>query len=284
MTLAAVVVAFRDPSALHRCLDSLSSVEEVVVANVTADPDVRSVIAAAERVEVPIVDNVGYAAAVNTAVQSLSDDARWVLFMNDDVRVCSTPDTELSGGPVRVPKCISPSGSTVPTIHRLPSPAGFVVGWIFGRPAPIVGVGQMLPPGTFANGAAVLATREVLHQHPLPPEYFLYWEEAGWFWRLADADVAVTIDDFEIERADGRREFSPLKARLLGANLVRLGVERYGIGARLVYPVLGLVWVARLLATDLRAPDRRTRWQSRRATAWGLIWGPPVPSPDRGPA
>lgn len=273
MTLGVVVVAYQDAVALDHCLASLAAVQDVLVANVAAASVVADVARAHQRRELRIDANVGYAAAVNESVSHLPAGCDTVLFMNDDVRLCSDPP-EVGGTSVRIPRQRSPSGEELRVVHRLPTPLGFCREWVFARRSPERGAGRALPPGTFGNAAAVIAPRSVLEEHPLPAEYFLYWEEAAWFWRLADASVHVRFDDdIVVERPPGAAELSDLKARLLGENLIRLAVERYGARAAVPYLLLGGLWLARLVITDSFRPDRRRRWRARSETLRGLVLG-----------
>lgn len=269
MTLAAVVVAYRDADVLDRCLASLGPIADVVVTNVTADPAVSAVVRSRGRQEVRVDANVGYAAGVNLAVERLPSACTTVMFLNDDVRLCSAPPAP-GGAAVRIPRQRTPEGSDVAVVHRLPSPFGFCREWILGRRPPQRGGDVGLRQGTFANAAAVIAPRTVLESHPLPGEYFLYWEEAAWFWRLADARVPVLFDETVVERPPGAAEYSTLKARLLGENLIRLAVERYGQAAASFYLGLGCAWLCRLAVSDSWRSDRSERWAARRETLRGL--------------
>lgn len=268
MTLGAVVVAHHRPRSLDRCLASLAEVSEVVVANVTADPEVRCVVHDHERTELPISSNVGYAAAVNMAVGRLPLSVDEVLFLNDDVCL-GDPPAAIGQADVRVLRQRTPEGRELPVLHRLPTPLGFFIGWILGR-QPRATPGR-LPRGVAGNGAAVVAKRVILERHPLPEQYFLYWEETAWFWMLTEAGVSVALDAAYAERPDGREEHSPLKDRLLGENLVRLAGERYGPAGTWLYRALGVIWLFRLAVTDARRIDRAARWAARRRTLAGLL-------------
>lgn len=272
MSLVIVVVAFRDPAALDGCLRSIERRHgrKVLVVNVTGDSGVSAVVDAHAAEELVIDGNVGYAAAVNAAVRALDPSFDAIFFMNDDVQLLSALPTEPVVG-VRVPQQRSAAGASLPVVQCLPTPVGFLRAWVLGRHGPPVAPGRPLPPGTFANGAAIVAPRAVLEMVPLPSEYFLYWEETAWFWRLADAGVPTFMDDVVVERPPGASEFSERKAALLGENLIRLAVERYGPLGRFAYAALGLGWVLRLSLTDCVRVDRWMRWKHRARTAQGIV-------------
>lgn len=274
MTVGVIVVAYRDPSSLIATLESLRTARRLIVVNVTADPEVSAVVEAATRTEVAIRENVGYAAAVNLAVERLPSDVDVVAFFNDDVVVCRPNPFEfgVTAG-VRVPLHATVEGTWRPVLHPLPSPLQFIRHWVLARPFPR-NDNDPDRVAWAANGAALVVRRSVLEHHPLPAEYFMYWEETAWFWRLRDAYVPVEIDDdFRIERPRGEDEYSTLKSRMLGRNLVRLGVERYGNRGHALYLTLGALWLTRLCLTDLFARARWQRLRSRRSALGGLVGG-----------
>lgn len=272
MTCTALVVAYRDANAVTTCLASLKTIPRVLVVNVTADPDVSAVVAAEGHTELALDVNVGYAGAVNAGVRHLAGDADTVLFMNDDVSLLPPWLSRIErSNEIFVPHHRSPDGKRSTVLHSFPSPRGFLREWILGLPPRVSDEPGRLPSGVFANGAAVLAPRSVLEAFPLPEEYFMYWEETAWFWRLADAAQEVRLGAFTVERPEGRQEFSELKAYYLGRNLIRLARERYGPCGAALYVVLGISWLGRLVVSDSLHGNRSVRWNARRATAKGLF-------------
>lgn len=267
--IAAVVVAFRRPDALGRTLRSLAPVDDVVVVNVTDDVNVSDVAAAHGARVVPTKDNVGFGRAVNLGVDALADRSTRVLVLNDDVEVRALPAREdvTYGAHVLVPVHEDRDGRQRSPLHPLPTPFAFARWWVAGirsnGTAPLA-----------ANGAATLVSREILDAVPFPEDYFLYWEEVSWYWRLHDRGIAPTYSpSFVVARRPGSAELGDLKSRLLGANLVRLGLERYGQRGRAGYFALGMCWVLRLLATDLLSAELCARWRARRSMVIGLVDG-----------
>lgn len=266
--LGAVIVAFRDPAALDRCLRSLTTISEVIVVNVTDDPGVEEVCQRFGRQVLAVLTNVGYAAAVNEGVRHLPAAVDVVLFANDDVEVSVGA---LDGGAgVSVPLHRLGDHWKAP-LHPLPTPSQFFRHWILGGGV-VTPPGVPLPAGLAANGAALIADRAILEQHPLPEEYFLYWEETAWFWRLHCSGVPVHIEpSFCVRRPPGGRELSRCKARLMGENLIRIGVERYGRPARVLYLLLGLLWIGRVVVTDVWRVRAWSALPYRFRTATGVL-------------
>ena len=120
-----------------------------------------------------------------------------------------------------------------------------------------------------AATAAVVATRtDLLRAVPMPEEYFLYWEELAWAWRLRELGVEVAfVPGATAVHAGGREDVRPAKQRLLARNAVRCVVRTQGRMRGLVtWPVV-LLWQVRLLVVDLLRPrpDRRDRVHARLA-------------------
>lgn len=269
--IGAVIVAYRDAAALDRCLRSMATVLHVVVVNVTGDVHVARAAKSHHRLAVDVAMNVGYAGGVNVGVRRLPPEVDWVLFANDDIRLL-TRLVEWGGADVSVPRQVSPEGVPLLSVHPLPTPAAFVRRWVLARESSSPAPGSLLSGSLSANGAAVIAHRSVLERHPLPEEYFMYWEETAWFWRLADAGVTVGVHpSVVVERPPGSLEHSPFKAQLLGENLVRIGRERYGAAGAVLYRLLGFLWIVRLALTDVRRRDTVARWCLRVRMLRGLF-------------
>lgn len=267
--IAAVVVAFRRPGSLARTLASVASIDDVVVVNVTDDVDVSHVATAHGARVVATTDNVGFGRAVNVGVDALADRSTRVLVLNDDVEVRALPagGEATIGAHVLVPVHEDRDGRQRNPLHPLPTPSAFARWWV-------AGIRRYETTLLAANGSATLISREVLDAVPFPEDYFLYWEEVSWYWRLHDLGIAPTYSpSFVVSRPPGSAELGDLKSRLLGANLVRLGRERYGQPGRVGYFALGVCWVLRLLATDLISPKRGARWRARRWMMVGLVDG-----------
>src|SRR5438132_410075 len=63
-----------------------------------------------------------------------------------------------------------------------------------------------------AASAAVVATRRsLLTEVPLPEQYFMYWEESEWFWRLHRRGAVVQVRPEVVCRHDGGRGAGSLR-------------------------------------------------------------------------
>lgn len=275
------VVAYHDPRSLDRLLASASGFDDVVVANVEGDGGVAAVCERHGARVVVVPGNPGYAAAVSRLAEQCR--TRFLLFGNDDVRfpdgAADRARAAARRGGVVAPRLLEDDGSVMPSVRALPTPGRVLLELVvlpddgpssrrvqkWRRP-------ETVEPVDAVTAAAVLVDVEVVRRHPLPTEYVMYWEEISWFWRLRDHGVPVVLDpSLEVLRSGGRGEMGPAKWRRMGANLVRLGAERYGLMGRLGYALLGTLWIARLFVTDLVRGDRRRRWAARRAALAGVL-------------
>jgi N-acetylglucosaminyl-diphospho-decaprenol L-rhamnosyltransferase len=211
------------------------------VVNVEDDAAVAKVAAG---LAVALPANPGYAAAVNLGAALAH--APVVVFLNDDVRVDADAVLSLAAtvsadeADVVLPRVLDGDGRWEPTIAALPRPVTLFREWfllpdqppsfLHRRPsgvqkwrAPVV------PERIDAAAATVVAvSTPLLREIPLPEDYFLYWEESEWFWRLKAAgsrvlyDPRVTVqhaggrDDVRLVAVDGLRSLagsSPAAAR-----------------------------------------------------------------------
>lgn len=279
-TVSLGVVAYRDPGSLDRLLASAAGFDEILVANVSADRAVEAVCARHGAVHLPLEGNPGYAAGVGALARAATGDH--LLFTNDDVRFAVGFGDRVRHatrpGTVVIPRVVDTEGRTTTIVKALPTPTRVLVEWILLPDAgpPHRGVQKWRRPERVetieaATAAAVLVERRLLLDHPMPTDYVLYWEELSWFWDLDDAAIPVVYDPtIRVERQGGRAEIGLTKWRYLGANLVRLGSERYGRAGRYGYALLAVLWLARLALTDGLRADRRLRWRARLAGLHGV--------------
>lgn len=282
-----VIVAFHRPEPLARLLPLLSHPDiEVVVVNVEDDPAVAVV---AADLAVPLTANLGYAAAVNLGSRLAGGPV--VVFLNDDVRVDADAALALASAvssneaDVVLPRVLDGEGRWEPTISALPRPLTLFREWFLlpdqppaylrRRPA---GVQKwrapVVPERVDAAAATVVAvSAALLREIPLPEDYFLYWEEMDWFWRLKVAGSRVLYDPrVTVQHAGGRDDVRPAKSRLLARNAVRCVRRTQGRPAALLaWPVV-VLWNLRLVAIDgVRSLAGSPRAAERfRARAGGL--------------
>jgi GT2 family glycosyltransferase len=268
-----VVVAFHRPETLARLLDELRGPElEIVVVNVEGDADVAHI--AADCTVLGVASNIGYAAAVNLGTRYAS--APFVVFMNDDVVTSSADVLRLvdaleHGADVAVPRVEDAEGRTVRTIAAVPTPSSLAREWMLLPDAPVrglrtLGVEKWRAPDaperiSAASALLVAAPRTLLLQQPLPEDYFLYWEESEWFWRLEHAGARVEYRPESVCRHDGGREdVRPDKSRLLARNAVRCVRRTQGRWSAACAYLVVIAWNLRLAIVDsVRAAASRSR-------------------------
>lgn len=275
--VSVVVVAFHRPTALERLLQQFSSSDaEVVVVAVEADPRVAETAERYGAVVVPLHGNPGFAAAVNEGVQAATGNV--VVILNDDVRADADALVDMAHramalDAVIVPALRRPAGDLEPSIFALPTPGTLLVEWAltpdiappwlrwlqlekWRRPVRPVKVAA-------AAATAVACPKHVLEQHPLPIEYFLYWEEAEWFWRLREAAIDVWYDPaIVVEHTGGRDDVRPEKSALLARNAVRCVRRTQGRRAALLaWPVV-VLWNLRLVLSAIVLQRRASNGMS----------------------
>lgn len=274
-----VVVAFQRPDALRRALARLEDAPDVpvLVVNVSADPAVAAVAADATEARVVTVldvDNHGYAAAVNRAAGLVATEH--VVFANDDLLITADSLDQLvaivrSGrADVAVPRLVDGTGTDEGTVRALPTLGRLALEWALlpdrplraGRPGRRTRVQKWRRPHVTeqvpAATAALVATRtELLRTVPLPEDYFLYWEELEWAWRLRDAGATIVlVPGATAAHVGGRDDVRAEKERLLARNAVRCVRRTQGRGAAwAAYPIV-VLWRLRLLASDVLRGSR----------------------------
>ena len=290
MAATVVVVAFHRAMEAERLVGLLRSPKiQLVLVNVDSDPVVAAAAHGADVVDLP--GNPGYAAAINSAVARARGDA--VVFMNDDVVVDSATVLEMtaalkrSGAAVVVPRVIDVAGNTEGTIMALPTPPALFREWALLPDRPLAGLARWLrvekwrrptvpEPVEAATAAVVAARRDVLVAHPLPEDYFLYWEEAEWFWRLREAGLVVEFHpECVASHRGGRDDIRPAKSELLARNAVRCVRRTQGRGSATVAYLVVILWQLRLTATAVarRLTGRAAAPTELRSRLAGLLAG-----------
>jgi GT2 family glycosyltransferase len=281
-----VCVAFHRPLQIGRLAAGFSaSPVELVVVNVDADPEVAAAVAGSGATVVDLPGNPGFAAGVNAGAAAASGGI--VVFANDDLELEPGAVTALAAAierddaDVAVPAVCTSTGSREPTICALPTPGALLREWALLPDHPFRGRARghvekwrspTAPERIDAAAAVVVAVRaELLRTVPLPEEYFLYWEEQEWFWRLRERGARVSYrPEAVVTHRGGRGDLRPEKAMLLARNAVRCVRRTQGrFKAALAWPIV-ILWNLRVLTVDaLRAATghgpARGRLPSRRA-------------------
>lgn len=257
-----VVVAFHRPERLASLLQTVADpAVEVVVVNVEGDPRISACVVGTR--EVVTAGNVGYAAAVNLGAVAASNDV--VVFSNDDVELCAADVLALAstvaGGAadIAVPLIVDHDGRPEYTIAALPTPWALLKEWALlpDRPVRLIARGTGVqkwrlpgePEAIEAAAAVVVAVRrELLLAVPLPEDYFLYWEEMEWFWRVRErGKTAQCCPEVVVFHAGGRADLRGDKARLMARNAVRCVRRTQGRGRAICAWLVVILWNGRLV-------------------------------------
>jgi GT2 family glycosyltransferase len=302
-----VIVCWRNPEALRRLLQALDDERlEVIVVNPEIDPEVASV--ASARIHVPLDGDPGFAAAANVGVRHVSSE--YMVAMNDDIDV--TVDAVLalvaavaSGkADVAVPAVVDSAGWNEATIRALPTPRELLLEWCLLPDQPVRWLDSRLhvekwrrpqtPEMVEASGSPVFAMRTaLLRAVPFPDDYFLYWDEIDWCWRLREQGRKIAyLPNVTVGHGGGRRDVSPLKSRLITQNAVKWFRKTQGSAAARRAFMIMLAYNFRLVAVavlrvaagrEAARVELRARLAGLRATraSWYEITGdraiPPTP-------
>ena len=260
--LTCVVVSFHRPLEVERLVRSLTDPRIwTVVVNVENDPRVSRV--PCDQM-VPAGSNIGYAAAVNRGVAASWSDV--VVFMNDDVVTsaddvwCLTERVRSGKVDVAVPLVAGDDGR-LELGNR--APLGLAKRMLLkGMPVPTQ------PVAIDAAWAPLVAVRaDLLRRIPMPEDYFLYWEEFDWFYRLRESGARIELNPLvRIRHSGGPELVRPEKSRLLARNAIRCVSRTRGRGAAVRAWPLVVCWQLQLLAVSLIAH----RGSTMRAHAAGV--------------
>jgi GT2 family glycosyltransferase len=293
-----VVVVYHRTEPLTRlltgvCASQPEACPRIVVVNKEDDPDVRRVAESFGATVIAAPDD-GYAAGVNRGVEEV--DTEITVFSSDDLEVTTESlhrlVTTVAAGvsDVAVPQILDLDGHVQGSVRALPTPGRLFVEWAATVDRPLARTGHIqkwrrprVTERVDAFDAALVAVRtNVVREHPLPEEYFLYWEEMDWCYRLhAVGRQSVLVPDAVVRHAGGRDDVRPDKQRLLARNAVRCVYRTQGRAAALrAWPVV-VLWQLRLLVVDVvRAVlGRENRVPARVAgvTAAARAWHEAVP-------
>jgi len=299
-----VVVVYHRTEPLARLLAGVCACapEErprIVVVNKEDDPEVRRVGESFGACVVPAPDD-GYAAGVNRGVGEV--DTEITVFSSDDLEVTPASLRRLVAtvaagtADVAVPQILDPDGHVQGSVRALPTPGRLLLEWAattdrplrLGRHVQKWRRPRVTEPVDAFDAALVAVRTNVVRHEPLPEEYFLYWEELDWCYRLHRAGRrAVLVPDAVVHHAGGRDDVRADKQRLLARNAVRCVYRTQGTGAALrAWPVV-VLWQLRLLATDVaRAVLGRGNRVGARAAGVAeaaRAWREAVPGADRAP-
>jgi GT2 family glycosyltransferase len=105
---------------------------------------------------------------------------------------------------------------------------------------------------------------DVLRATPIPEDYFLYWEELEWFWRLEQRGHEVLfVPAATVVHCGGRGDVRAEKSALLARNAVRCVRRTQGRLAALAAYGVVIVWNVRLVLVDAARARARPRVRAR---------------------
>lgn len=192
--IAVVVVAYGQPEALSRCLVPLAGRYPTTVVDNSSDDACARVAHAASARYVDPGTNLGFAAAVNRALEHVAP-GQDVLLLNPDA-VIDPPAVEQLHRWLHAPEnqemaAVAPhqfgdDGKAQRVTWPFPSPRGT---W-----ADAFGLGHLLRRPNFLVGSALLLRWAALEQvGRLDERFFLYAEEVDWQWRAHLAGWSVGL-------------------------------------------------------------------------------------------
>ena len=262
-----VVVVYHRSEPLRRLLGGVAAgpVAErprIVVVNLEADPEVDRVARSFGADVVSAADH-GYAAAVNVGAREVTEPI--TVFACDDLEVDLASlrrlaDTIARGdADVAAPRIVGLDGGDEATVRALATPWRLLLEWTMTTDRPRSGARYVqkwrrptVTEPVDAFDAALVAVRtDVLRAVPMPEDYFLYWEEIDWCWRLRAAGCrSVLVPSAVVRHAGGRDDVRPDKQRLLARNAVRCVRRTQGrVAALAAWPIV-IAWQVRLLLVD----------------------------------
>jgi GT2 family glycosyltransferase len=179
----AIVVAYRVPEQLDRCLAGLGQELPVTVVDNSSMTEVEAVTRSYGATYVDAGGNLGFAAGVNIALRRLEQgESGDVLLVNPDAVVTPAAVRSLAAclgrpGNERVaavaPRLVGPSGVEQRVVWPFPTPLRAC--------AEAVGLGRLRSRRMYAIGAVLLLRGEALRDVGLfDTRFFLYAEEADW--------------------------------------------------------------------------------------------------------
>jgi GT2 family glycosyltransferase len=268
-----VVVTYGADDQVRHCLASLHGLPGTLVVVDNGGSEVaRSLAERAGALYARPTRNIGFAAAVNRAIQLLEGSGRDVLLLNPDAQIGVAQIHRLQQELLRQPQtaAVAPQlrnadGSPQRTLWPMPSPVRVWLG--------VFGLAERFKHRQFVSGAVLLLSLAALREVGLFDErFFLYSEESdwqmralrrGWTLRVAE-DVIVT------HTGSGSSADELVRLRLFHASAELFVRKWYG---RLGWYVFRAGAVASALRRMLTASSKQDR-QAARQTARLYVHGP----------
>ncbi|MDT4919935.1 MAG: hypothetical protein QOI15_837 [Pseudonocardiales bacterium] len=189
-----VVVAYKSDEHLAGCLAELGPAEPVVVVDNSPASATQDLVSAAGARYLSSGGNVGFAAAVNLALDAAWDGRRDVLLLNPDARLGASDVARLQDALHRGNGRVAAVGPKLAGFDGAPQRAS----WPIPTPAYVwldaLGLSRLWRGRQFVVGAALLLNSAALAElGRLDERYFLYAEEADWQLRAQRAGWTVAV-------------------------------------------------------------------------------------------
>jgi GT2 family glycosyltransferase len=268
-----VVVAFEAPGELAGCLSKLDAGDAVVVVDNSPSTATRTAATQLGAQYLASPANIGFAAAVNRALDEFWDGRRDVLLLNPDARISMTDVQRLQHALHEGASRLAAVGPRLVGFDGVPQRAD----WPVPSPAQVwldaLGLGRLWRGRRFVVGAVLMLNAGALAElGPFDERYFLYAEEADWQLRAQRAGWSVAVVDDVVAMHAGAASSSDSALRNLifhasGEAFARRWYGRLGWAA---IRAGSLVAAARRSMTGSRAERRLNR------QTFGLYWRGPI--------
>ena len=259
-----VVVAYGSEHHLRGCLETLGPGFRVLVVDNGGSTRARDICATLGADYLRTAKNIGFAAAVNLAIELRRESGMDVLLLNPDARLSPTDvgilrDRLHSSNNVAAvgPRLLGPDGDSQKASWPVPSP------WM--AMATIIGAGEILCRRRFVNGAVLLLRGTAIDMiGSLDERFFLYSEEADWQLRAFRAGwTAAVVQEAVAVHLGGGTSSDPVQRELLfNASAERFIRKWYGSLGWQVFRAASILAALRRLLTSHN--DRRTATYRRR--------------------
>lgn len=286
MSTAVLIVNYRAYGDLSRCLTSLAPYlqpdDEVIVVDYESDPLALETAIGGRRVlTLPRSDNLGFAAGVNLAAAQAR--APFLLLLNPDtlvetpvIRVLEESLTCHADVAVAGARVLNGDGTVQPSARRFPDVTTLLGGrstWLTSRfpknwfsRRNLVGLDSLSAVDVdWVSGACFMTRRDVFEQMGgFDEAFFLYWEDADYCRRVADAGLRRMYVPTVTVRHLGGRSAAHALARAIRAfhrSAFRLYWKHASLVGRLAAPAVAAgLW----LRCELRVRKAIAPIQSRR--------------------
>jgi teichuronic acid biosynthesis glycosyltransferase TuaH len=176
-----VIIAYGDPTYLHRCLEGLGGRFAVTVVDNSSNAAVETLVLAHAGRYLDPKRNLGFAAGVNLALESRTFPSSDVLLLNPDATIGADDIMRLQ----QALRASSDIAAAAPTQRPTPDGAADRVCWPFPSPLRIwleaIGLGRWPRRCDFVIGSVLLLRNEALRDiGGFDERFFLYAEETDW--------------------------------------------------------------------------------------------------------